>query len=250
MIVIFSGAGLSAESGIGTFRSGTDALWDNYKIEDVCDIRTFHRNYELVLDFYDKRISELKGKEPNAAHLIIKELQDKYPGKVINLTTNVDLLLEKAGLNNVHHLHGRLDEVIYDWNFKMKKGTKSSPLNSSLLDLKDKNVKPNVVFFNECCSYDSEGPVPLYQSTINILGSLTEKDTLIVIGASMEVVPIQFYDWDRKCLSIFINPDNNLCIDMQEYFDYCIPKIASLGLKDVLECINQREGSKNDSSCN
>lgn len=252
MIVVFSGAGLSAESGIPTFRSGTTALWENYSIEEVCDIRTFHRNYDAVLDFYDNRILASKDKEPNEAHVILKELE-KYSNSVVHLTTNVDLLLEKAGLSNIHHLHGRLDEVVLNWDFAKKKGTHSEFLDTSLksFKIKNPNIKPNVVFFNECCSYDKNGPIPLYQSTINILGSLTDDDVLIVVGASMDVVPIQFYEWNRNCLSFFINPDIELCTQMQEYFKYCIPKSASSGLKDALNYIHlQPKRNENDPSSN
>jgi NAD-dependent deacetylase len=105
-IVTFSGAGLSAESGIPTFRD-SDGLWENHKIEDVASPEGWNRNKELVLKFYEQRFVGIKNSEPNAAHKALAKLEEKF--NVINVTQNIDDLLERAGCSNVEHVHGRID---------------------------------------------------------------------------------------------------------------------------------------------
>lgn len=110
-VVFLTGAGLSAESGIKTFRDH-NGLWNNYDVMEVCSIKGFRKNRQLVLDFYDLRRADLADKEPNPAHFMIAELQKKYPDQIINLTQNVDNLLEKAGCSEVIHLHGELTKAV------------------------------------------------------------------------------------------------------------------------------------------
>lgn len=104
-VVIFSGAGLSAESGIPTFRDA-DGLWENHKVEDVASHDGWLRNPKLVLDFYAARFAASQKAEPNEAHLSIARLEKKF--KVVNFTQNVDNLLERAGCTDVRHVHGTL----------------------------------------------------------------------------------------------------------------------------------------------
>ncbi|MEN6499013.1 MAG: Sir2 family NAD-dependent protein deacetylase, partial [Rectinema sp.] len=106
-IVFLSGAGISAESGISTFRDA-GGLWDRYNVMDVCSAEALSRNRQFVLDFYNKRRRELADKRPNAAHLMIAELQHEFPGRVLNITQNIDDLFEKAGCQGTIHLHGEL----------------------------------------------------------------------------------------------------------------------------------------------
>jgi NAD-dependent deacetylase len=104
-IVIFSGAGLSQESGVPTFRD-SNGLWENHRVEDVASQDGWQRDPSLVLNFYKERFNGVKSVEPNAAHRAIASLEQKY--RVINITQNVDDLLERAGCTNVTHLHGTL----------------------------------------------------------------------------------------------------------------------------------------------
>ncbi len=104
-IVTFSGAGLSAESGIPTFRD-SNGLWHNHNVEDVATPDGWKRNPELVLKFYEDRIKNVSEAQPNAAHKAIASLQDKF--RVINITQNIDDLLERAGCSEVYHLHGSI----------------------------------------------------------------------------------------------------------------------------------------------
>ncbi len=110
-IAILTGAGISAESGLATFR-GSDGLWNNCRVEDVATIEAFHRNPEFVHDFYNEMKSELIKATPNPAHLAITRLQKEYPGQVNIITQNVDTLHEKAGSQNIYHIHGQINQAV------------------------------------------------------------------------------------------------------------------------------------------
>jgi len=110
MIMILSGAGLSAQSGIKTFRDH-DGLWENYDVMQVCSTQGWEEDRELVTRFYNARRHDIHDKEPNRAHLALATLERKYPKKIYNLTQNVDNLLEKAGCKEVIHLHGTLTDL-------------------------------------------------------------------------------------------------------------------------------------------
>lgn len=112
-VVIFSGAGLSAESGVPTFRD-SNGLWEQHKVEDVASQDGWKRDNQLVLKFYEARFHGIKSVEPNAAHKAIARLQDKF--EVINITQNIDDLLERAGCTNVRHLHGTITRRKCEWH--------------------------------------------------------------------------------------------------------------------------------------
>lgn len=206
-IFFFTGAGLSAESGISTFRKnedGSSSLWDEFDIDVVCNIRTFEKNYHIVHDFYNQRRKMLKDVLPNKAHYLIAELEKKYgANRVYNITTNIDDLLERSGCSNVLHLHGFLREInknyygmvpdIQDIGYEEYKHD---------LDLNLDCVKPNVVFFGEMA--------PLYLNLDKALNNLRpNKDIFVVIGTSFQVVQI---DYMLSCVfgvqKININTDN------------------------------------------
>jgi len=105
-LVVFSGAGLSKESGIPTFRDSQDGLWHNHKVEDVASPQGWKKDKETVLKFYEERAKNINEAQPNAAHEAIARLQEKY--RVLNITQNIDDLLERAGCKEVHHLHGSI----------------------------------------------------------------------------------------------------------------------------------------------
>lgn len=113
LVVVFSGAGLSAESGIPTFRD-SNGLWENHKVEDVAHPSGWANDKDLVLKFYQQRYEAVKKAEPNAAHKAIARLQEKFD--VVNLTQNVDDLLERAGCLNVTHFHGTLNRIKCEWH--------------------------------------------------------------------------------------------------------------------------------------
>ena len=149
-ILILTGAGISAESGIPTFRD-SDGLWNNHKIEDVATIEAYYRNPAMVHDFYNELKKDLQIAEPNAAHLAITRLQQEYKnGTVSVVTQNVDLLHEKAGNKNVYHIHGQINQavcmncshVITTWG---DVDTETVCENCGAVAM----MKPNIVFFGE-----------------------------------------------------------------------------------------------------
>lgn len=111
-ILILTGAGISAESGLATFRS-SNGLWNNHRVEDVATIEGFQRNPALVHDFYNDLKKEIQKAKPNLAHLAITKLQKEYPAANISVVTqNVDTLHEKAGNKNVYHIHGQINQAV------------------------------------------------------------------------------------------------------------------------------------------
>lgn len=173
-IVVLSGAGISAESGIKTFRDA-DGLWENHNIEDVATPAAWHKNPELVLEFYNQRRSQLLSVQPNTAHFGLKELEKEFDVHII--TQNVDDLHERAGSSKVLHLHGSLLS-------KCSSSDKSYPTpvseNMSLADTApDGSVfRPDIVWFGE--------DVPLFEEAIAIAASA---DVFLIVGTSMQVYP-------------------------------------------------------------
>lgn len=173
-VVVLTGAGISAESGINTFRDA-DGLWEGHDVREVASPMGWERNQELVLDFYNKRRRQLKEVEPNAAHLALKDLEAAYNVDII--TQNVDDLHERAGSSNVVHLHGELKKVrstfnenlVLDWEDDLNPG-----------DFCEYNhqLRPHVVWFGEA--------VPMMELAIEIT---EQADILLIIGTSMQVYP-------------------------------------------------------------
>lgn len=110
-IVILTGAGISAESGLATFRA-SNGLWNNHKVEDVATIEAFERNPAYIHEFYNDLKKELAAAKPNAAHLAITRLQQEYPADISVITQNVDTLHEKAGNQNIYHIHGQINQAV------------------------------------------------------------------------------------------------------------------------------------------
>ncbi|MCT3653260.1 NAD-dependent deacylase [Elizabethkingia anophelis] len=173
-IVVLSGAGISAESGIKTFRD-SNGLWENHKIEDVASPEGFARNPELVLEFYNLRRRQLSEVNPNEAHYILAELQKDFDVHII--TQNVDDLHERAGSENIIHLHGELkkarpvndEESIIPWE---------GDLNLGDLDENGIQLRPHIVWFGEM--------VPEMENAATIASTA---DILLVIGTSLQVYP-------------------------------------------------------------
>lgn len=202
-ILICSGAGLSAESGIPTFRSA-GGLWENHSIDEVCNIRSYLKNYVRVHDFYDARRKQLAKVEPNGAHRKIAELSSKFD--VINITTNVDDLLERAGCKNVIHLHGEITKIVLDHG-----GTNEvvdigyTAVEPALLNDRYP-VKPGVVMFGE--------RAPQYQTLLNSVTDLTDGDIFIIVGSSETVVSFatEYVPMLRGNVNVmFVNVDTSLC---------------------------------------
>ncbi len=174
-IVVFTGAGVSADSGIATFRD-SDGLWAQYRIEDVCTPEALQRNRALVVEFYNKRRRELFERKPNAGHYAIAELEKHFDVEVI--TQNVDNLHEQAGSSSVLHLHGELMKLRSSRNPELIVPIEGweQPLDATAPD--GSLLRPHIVFFGES--------VPMIEPAT----ALVEKaDLLIVVGTSLAVYP-------------------------------------------------------------
>jgi NAD-dependent deacetylase len=173
-IVVFSGAGMSAESGLKTFRD-SGGLWEEYDIHEVATPEAWDRNPEMVLEFYNKRREQILQSRPNAAHYAIVELEKKFD--VVVLTQNIDNLHELAGSTNVVHLHGEIFKAR-----SVKNSTKLYDVNGplSINDQADDGgqLRPHVVWFGE--------DVPMYEVGKSIIQSA---DILIIVGTSLNVYP-------------------------------------------------------------
>ena len=180
-VVILSGAGLSASSGISTFRD-EDGLWEKHNIQEICSAGCLDWNYDSTVNFYNLRREDIKDRVPNNAHKMIAKLKDKYPNKIEVITQNVDDLLEKANCKDVLHLHGFLKELkcmnckkIIDISYSLQ--DKSNSICKSCAG----KMRPNIVFFGE--------PAPNYERMHNIL---KDCGLLVVIGTSGRVIDVSF----------------------------------------------------------
>lgn len=229
-ITIFTGAGLSAESGISTFRD-INGLWENHKIEEVCNIKTFENHKNLVFDFYNKRRAQLKECLPSSGHLMIKQIQDKYGIDNVNvLTQNVDDLLEKAGVENVIHLHGNLKEMQClacknTWNIEYQE----VPVETCCPKCESEKIKPNIVFFGEYA--------PNYHQMKRIFRESAAEDIVIIIGTMGNVIPINAHMQTTYGLKILCNLEESPYIDASQFKYVFYEKIneASEKILKVLE---------------
>jgi len=176
-IVILTGAGISAESGLATFR-GPDGLWEGHRVEDVCTPEALARNPELVHRFYDERRAKLREVEPNAAHLALARLEREWRGDLLLVTQNVDDLHERGGCGQVLHMHGELLSALcascgdrVSWAEALPPGSVCSACGAATL-------RPDIVFFGE---------MP-YQMDV-IEAALRDCDLFVSIGTSGAVYP-------------------------------------------------------------
>ncbi|MCF8715254.1 NAD-dependent deacylase [Joostella atrarenae] len=173
-IVVLTGAGVSAESGLKTFRDA-DGLWEGHDVMKVASIQGWRNNMELVLDFYNQRRRQLLEAKPNEAHFALAKLEKDY--NVTIITQNVDDLHERAGSKNVIHLHGELlkarssfdEDLVFDWTKDINIG-----------DFCEHNhqIRPHIVWFGEA--------VPLIDAAIE---EVSKADIIMIVGTSMQVYP-------------------------------------------------------------
>ncbi len=174
-IVVLTGAGISAESGISTFRD-SDGLWEHYRVEDVATHEAYERDPELVLNFYNERRRQLFQAQPNEAHRQLVRLEEKYDVRII--TQNIDDLHERAGSTHVLHLHGELTKGRSDRNpdLIVEVGDKDIRLGDKAPD--GTQLRPHIVWFGEA--------VPNIEPAAALC---EEADIFIVVGTSMAVYP-------------------------------------------------------------
>ena len=173
--VVFTGAGVSADSGIPTFRDA-NGLWANYRIEDVCTPEALARNRNMVIEFYNKRRKEMYEKDPNAGHYAIAELEKYFDTQVI--TQNVDNMHERAGSTRVTHLHGELTKLRSSADPDLIVGLDGWYQDPDAKAPDGSLLRPHIVFFGEA--------VPMFDRAAKIAGTA---DIFIVVGTSLAVYP-------------------------------------------------------------
>lgn len=218
-LVVLTGAGMSAESGLKTFRD-ENGLWEGHDVMKVASPQGFASNPNLVLEFYNQRRRQLKTVKPNAAHEALAKLENDF--KVSIVTQNVDDLHERAGSSNVTHLHGELfkarniadDNSVVDWKDDIVIGTT------------DKNgiqLRPHIVWFGE--------DVPLFEKAIDICQTA---DILLIIGTSLQVYPaaslMHYTAQDRP--KFYIDPKPSIA--SKENLTVIV-KTATEGIKDFID---------------
>ncbi len=192
-LVVLSGAGISAESGVKTFRD-SNGLWENHRIEDVASPEGFNRNPQVVLDFYNARRRQLKEVEPNEAHRILAELEKDFD--VFVITQNVDDLHERAGSTKVIHLHGELKKArpvndessIIEWDIDLNIGD---------TDGQGNQLRPHIVWFGEI--------VPAMEAAEEIVKTA---ELFLIVGTSMQVYPAAglIHEVPENCEVFVIDP--------------------------------------------
>ena len=175
IIVVLTGAGISAESGIRTFRE-MGGLWEEYAIEEVATPEAWRANPQLVLDFYNARRKQLLEVEPNKGHLALVELEEKYQVRIV--TQNVDDLHERAGSSDVLHLHGELKKVRSESNEYLVQELDGWELKLGDLAKDGAQLRPHIVWFGEA--------VPMMDEAVDVVRSA---DILVIIGTSLQVYP-------------------------------------------------------------
>jgi NAD-dependent deacetylase len=203
-LVVFSGAGLSKESGVPTFRDAKDGLWENYRIEEVASQEGWRRDRQLVLNFYAARTRQIRGCSPNLAHQAIAGLQEKY--HVFNITQNIDDLLERAGCEHVWHLHGSI-------NFRKCEMHHSIGIDQFRCDYREPQTEP-VTMGELCpkCGRQMRPDIVWFGEAVDMregyLIDLAEKaDIFIGVGTSAQVYPA------AGMLSVFAHAREKYFID-------------------------------------
>ncbi len=226
-IVVLSGAGISAESGISTFRD-SNGLWENHRIEDVATPEGWNANPKLVLEFYNQRRKQLFEVEPNEGHKSLVKLEDFYDVQIV--TQNVDDLHERAGSSNVLHLHGELKKVrstidhnlVYDLDhWELKSGDKCE--NGSQL-------RPHIVWFGEA--------VP---NIILAEENIRKADVLIIVGTSLNVYPAAgLVDLIKEGAKVYLVDPANVTVNGVEN----ITVIKAGAVEGLAELVNELSSSE------
>lgn len=223
-LVVFTGAGVSADSGIATFRD-SDGLWANYRIEEVCTPEALARDRAKVVEFYNLRRRETLSKEPNAAHRAIAELEKWFDVEVV--TQNVDNLHERAGSTRVTHLHGELTKLRSTANLDL-----IYPIEGweQKLDARAEDgsyLRPHIVFFGEA--------VPMFDRATRIV---EKADILVVVGTSLAVYPAaSLVHYARRGVPIYLVDPGQPDIAMIRNPLTHIRERAAVGMPELLETL-------------
>ena len=229
-IVVLTGAGVSAESGVSTFRD-SDGLWEQHKVEDVASIEGWYRNPALVLDFYNARRAQLATVKPNAAHRAIAELENEYDVTVV--TQNVDNLHERAGSTRIIHLHGELTKVRPENCCNERDGFSEETVfdigNDSIAlgDLAPNGIqlRPHIVWFGEA--------VPKIEAAID---AVEAADILLIVGTSLQVYPAAgLYAYAKAGIPIYIIDPKD--VPLRDGRIHHIKDVATKGMEEFKNLI-------------
>ena len=223
-LVVLTGAGMSAESGISTFRD-SGGLWDKYAVEDVATPEAFQRNPALVLEFYNIRRRELLKVKPNAGHIALAEMEHDFDVHII--TQNIDNLHEQAGSSQVLHLHGELMKVRSSGDELLIYELTADKPEIEIGDKCEKSyqLRPHIVWFGEA--------VPMISEAARIAA---EADIFVIVGTSMNVYPAAgLLDYVKKNTSVYlIDPQD---VRTNRYDVRHIKKGASDGIKELRQIL-------------
>ena len=232
-IVVLTGAGVSAESGISTFRD-SDGLWENFRVEDVASIEGWYRDPAVVMDFYNQRRAQLSEVRPNAAHLAIADLEKEYDVTVV--TQNVDNLHERAGSTKIIHLHGELtkvrpenccdemdgfsEETVFDIG--------TEPVHIGDLAPNGAQLRPHIVWFGE--------PVPYINAAID---HVENADVLLIVGTSLQVYPAAgLYAYAKAGTPIYIIDPQD--VPVRDGRVHHIKSVATKGMEEFKNLIKSK----------
>lgn len=230
-LVVLSGAGVSAESGVSTFRD-SDGLWEKHKVEDVASIEGWYRDPSLVLDFYNARRAQLAEVRPNAAHRAIAGLEGSWNVTVV--TQNVDNLHERAGSTRVIHLHGELTKVRPENTYNDMDGYSEAAVfdighdSISLGDLAPNGaqLRPHIVWFGEA--------VPKIEAAIE---AVEAADVLLIVGTSLQVYPAAgLYRYAKTGTPIYIIDPQD--VPLRDKRVVHIKDVATRGMEEFKKLVN------------
>lgn len=224
-LVVLTGAGISAESGLKTFRD-SDGLWEGYNVEDVATPRAWNRDPQLVLEFYNQRRRNIRDAEPNEGHLALARLESQFGVTIV--TQNIDDLHERAGSTNVLHLHGEIfkmrscldSRLVYEIREDIIHGQTASD---------GAQLRPHIVWFEE--------PVPMIEKAIEIVESA---DLFAVVGTSLQVYPAAgLLNYVRNGVPVFIVDRRIPSIGLPAGY-HSIEKPASTGVPELAHLLIER----------
>ncbi|MFN5181715.1 MAG: SIR2 family NAD-dependent protein deacylase [Bacteroidota bacterium] len=227
-LIVFTGAGMSQESGIQTFRD-SGGLWEQYRVEDVATPEAWRKNPELVLNFYNERRKQILAARPNLGHKLLVTLEEKFEVKII--TQNIDDLHERAGSTNVMHLHGEILLSRSTFNEKLTYKIKGSKITIGEKCEKGSQLRPHIVWFGE--------EVPMMASAIDLVSIA---DIFVVVGTSLNVYPaanlVQYAP--QFCPKYLIDPGDFSGMQMGNFTH--LKETASSGVQKLIDALDSLQG--------
>lgn len=225
-IVFLTGAGISAESGISTFRD-SNGLWENYNVEDVASVEGWDRNPELMIQFYNARRAELEKAQPNQAHILAAELEKHFQVTVV--TQNIDNLHERAGSTNIIHLHGELTKACSDRGKRCVQDIGYAPIQYGTRTEDGGMMRPFIVWFGEA--------VPLMEDAVR---EVEQADIVVIVGTSLNVYPaagLLYYAKNNAEIYV-IDPKDVQPISRRVTF---IKEKATVGMKQLFDKLTTKK---------